>query len=358
MDQGFIRPSVSPWGVSVLFVKKKDGSMRLCIDYRMLNHATVKNKYPLPRIEDSIDQLQKAKVFSKIDLRSGYHQLRIKDDDISKTAFRTRYGHYKFIVMPFGLTNAPAAFMDLMNRVFRAYLDTFVIVFIDDILIYSESIEQHREHLRIVLETLKEHQLFAKFSKCEFWLEKVMFLGHVISRDGVSVDPAKVEAVLNWGQPKNIGDIRSFLGLAGYYRRFIQDFSRIAMPMTKLLRKGIKFEWTDKCEESFQILKKKLTTAPMLALPSGHGGFVVYSDASGTGLGCVLMQNGKVIAYASHQLKIHERNYPTHDLELAAVVFALKIWRHYLYGEQFEVFTDHKSLKYMFSQKELNMRQR
>jgi hypothetical protein len=358
MDRGFVRPSISPWGAPVLFVKKKDGSMRLCIDYRMLNQATVKNKYPLPRIEDLFDQLRNAKVFSKIDLRSGYHQLRIKDEDIPKSAFRTRYGHYEFVVMPFGLTNAPAAFMDLMNRVFRPYLDTFVIVFIDDILIYSESVNEHREHLRTILETLREHQLYAKFSKCEFWLDQVMFLGHVISKDGVSVDPAKVEAVTNWAPPKNVSEIRSFLGLAGYYRRFIQDFSRIAMPMTKLLRKGVKFAWSEKCEQSFQTLKTKLTTAPVLALPSGSGGFVVYTDASGTGLGCVLMQHDKVIAYASRQLKTHERNYPTHDLELAAVVFALKVWRHYLYGEQFEIFTDHKSLKYLFSQKELNMRQR
>ena len=358
LDQGFIRPSVSPWGAPVLFVKKKDGTLRLCIDYRMLNQATIKNKYPLPRIEDLFDQLQKAKVFSKIDLRSGYHQLRIRNDDIPKTAFRTRYGHYEFTVMPFGLTNAPAAFMDLMNRVFKPFLDTFVIVFIDDILVYSESREQHREHLTIVLETLRKERLYAKFSKCEFWLEEVMFLGHVISKEGVSVDPAKVEAVLSWQQPKNARDIRSFLGLAGYYRRFIQDFSKIALPLTKLLKKEAKFLWDEKCEASFQLLKERLTSAPILTLPSGKGGFVIYTDASGSGLGAVLMQNGKVIAYASRQLKIHEKNYPTHDLELAAVVFALKIWRHYLYGEQFEAFTDHKSLKYLFSQKELNMRQR
>ena len=185
-----------------------------------------------------------------------------------------------------------------------------------------------------------------------------MFLGHIISKDGVSVDPAKVEAVMHWRQPKSVSDIRSFLGFAGYYRRFIQDFSKIASPMTKLLRKGIKFVWTQQCEESFQELKKRLTTTPILTLPFGQGGFVIYSDASGTGLGCVLMQHGKVIAYTSRQLKVHERNYPTHDLELAAVVFALKVWQHYLYGEQFEVFSDHKSLKYIFSQKDLNMRQR
>jgi hypothetical protein len=227
--------------------------------------------------------------------------------------------------MPFGLTNAPAVFMDLMNRVFREYLDKFVIVFIDDILIYSTSEEEHTQHLQIVLRILKENQLYAKFSKCEFWLKEVMFLGHIISADGISVDPEKVKAVAHWKQPTTVTEVRSFLGLAGYYRKFIQDFSRISMPMTQLTRKGVKFEWTTACEESFTMLKEKLTSAPVLVLPSGSGGFAVYTDASGTGLGGVLMQHEKVIAYASRQLKTHERNYPTHDLELAVVVFALKL---------------------------------
>ena len=197
LDKGFIRPNFSPWGALVLFVKKKDGSIRLCIDYRQLNKVTVRNKYPLPRIEDLFDQLQGATVFSKIDLRFGYHQLRIKESDVPKTAFRTRYGHYEFLVMPFGLTNAPAAFMDLMNRVFRPYLDMFVIVFIDDILVYSKYSLEHEEHLRIVLSTLRDKQLYAKFSKCEFWLDRVIFLGHVISAEGVYVDPNKIVTIVN-----------------------------------------------------------------------------------------------------------------------------------------------------------------
>ncbi|KAL0539845.1 hypothetical protein IC582_024066 [Cucumis melo] len=358
LDKGFIRPSVSPWGAPVLFVKKKDGSMRLCIDYRELNKVTVKNRYPLPRIDDLFDQLQGATVFSKIDLRSGYHQLRIKDGDVPKTAFRSRYGHYEFILMSFGLTNAPAVFMDLMNRVFREFLDTFVIVFIDDILIYSKTEAEHEEHLRMVLQTLRDNKLYAKFSKCEFWLKQVSFLGHVVSKAGVSVDPAKIEAVTGWTRPSTVSEVRSFLGLAGYYRRFVENFSRIATPLTQLTRKGAPFVWSKACEDSFQNLKQKLVTAPVLTVPDGSGSFVIYSDASKKGLGCVLMQQGKVVAYASRQLKSHEQNYLTHDLELAAVVFALKIWRHYLYGEKIQIFTDHKSLKYFFTQKELNMRQR
>ncbi|XP_050944050.1 uncharacterized protein LOC127150387, partial [Cucumis melo] len=329
-----------------------------CIDYRELNKVTVKNRYPLPRIDDLFDQLQGATVFSKIDLRSGYHQLRIKDEDIPKTAFRSRYGHYEFIVMSFGLTNAPAVFMDLMNRVFREFLDTFVIVFIDDILIYSKTEAEHEEHLRMVLQTLRDNKLYAKFSKCEFWLKQVSFLGHVVSKAGVSVDPAKIEAVTGWTRPSTVSEVRSFLGLAGYYRRFVENFSRIATPLTQLTRKGAPFVWSKACEDSFQTLKQKLVTAPVLTVPDGSGNFVIYSDASKKGLGCVLMQQGKVVAYASRQLKSHEQNYPTHDLELAAVVFALKIWRHYLYGEKIQIFTDHKSLKYFFTQKELNMRQR
>ncbi|KAI3720372.1 hypothetical protein L6452_21288 [Arctium lappa] len=321
IEKGFIRPSSSPWGAPMLFVKKKDESMRMCIDYRELNKVTVKNKYPLPRIDDLFDQLQGAGCFSKIDLRSSYHQVRVRESDIPKTAFRTGYGHYEFLVMPFGLTNAPAVFMDLMNRVCRPFLDKSVIVFIDDILIYSWDEEEHQQHLREVLEILRREKLFAKFSKYEFWLQEVQFLGQVVSNDGVKVDPAKIETMMNWEPPTSPTEIRSFSGLAGYYRRFIQDFSKIASPLTSLTRKNV-------------------------------------NDASKLGLGCVLMQRGKVIAYASRQLKDHEKNYPTHDLELAAVVFALKLWRHYLYGTKCTLFTDHKSLKYIFDQKELNMRQR
>ncbi|GJR28243.1 putative reverse transcriptase domain-containing protein [Tanacetum coccineum] len=288
-DRGFIRPSTSPWGAPVLFVKKKDGSFRMCIDYRELNKLTVKNRYPLPRIDDLFDQLQGSSVYSKIDLRSGYHQLRVRDEDIPKTAFRTRYGHYEFQVMPFGLTNAPAVFMDLMNRVCKPYLDKFVIVFIDDILIYSRNKEEHANHLRIILELLKKEKLYAKFSKCDFWIRIMQFLGHLIDSQGLHVDPAKIEADKNWISPTTPTEIRQFLGL------------------------------TDQ-ETAFQLLKQKLCEAPILSLPKGNDDFIVYCDASHQGLGALLMQREKVIAYASRQLKPNEENYTTHDLELGAVL--------------------------------------
>ncbi|GJT58404.1 putative reverse transcriptase domain-containing protein [Tanacetum coccineum] len=311
-DKGFIRPSSSPWGAPVLFIKKKDGSFGMCIDYQELNKLTVKNRYPLSRIDDLFDQLQGSSVYSKIDLRSSYHQLRVREEDIPKMTFKTRYGHYEFQVMPFGLTNTLAVFMDLMNRVLKPYLDKFVIVFIDDILIYSKSKKEHEEHLKAILELLKKEELYAKFSEC----------------------------------------------LDDYYRRFIEGFSKIAKPMTKLTQNKVAFEWDDKQEAAFQTLKKKLCSAPILALLQGAEDFIVYCDASHKGLGAVLMQNEKVIAYASRQLKIHDKNYTTHDLELGAVVFALKLWRHYLYETKCTMFTDHKSLQHILNQKELNMRQR
>ena len=339
-------------------MKKKDGTLRLCIDYRQLNRVIIKNRYPLSRIEDLFDQLKGAQVFSKINLRSGYHQMRIKEIDVQKTAFRTRYGHYEFLVMSFGLTNAPTMFMDLMNRVFKPYLDAFVVVFIDDILVYSHSRDEHEQHLRIVLETLKVNKLYAKLSKCEFWLSEVVFLDHVISEKGIYVDPKKVEVVIKWERPTIVTEIRSFLGLAGYYRRFIEVFSTIASPLTQLTRKEVKFEWFVDCEKSYQELKERLTSAQVLALLEGQDEFVVYIDASIRGLGCVLMQHDKVITYASRQLKPHEVNYLVHDLELTVVVFALRIWRHYLYEAQVQIFTYYKSLKYLMSQNELRMRQR
>jgi hypothetical protein len=323
--KGFIRLSSSPWGAPVLFVEKKDGTQQMCIDYRSFNEITIKNKCPLPRIVDLFDQMKGAGVFSKIDLISEYHQLKIQESDIPKTAFHTWYRLYEYIMMSFGLTNAPTYFMYLRNKVFMEYLDKFVVVFIDDILVFSKMEEEHLKHLRLVLEKLKSNLLYTKFSKCEFWLTKVTFLRHVISTGGVSVDLGKVRDVLNWMPPTNVLEIQSFLGLAGYYRRIIKDFPKIAKPMTKLLEWNKAFEWTTECQASFEELNKHLTSAPVLVLPDLNKKFDIYCDASRRGLGCVLMQVGHVVCYASRQLRKHEESYPTHDLELAAVVHALKI---------------------------------
>ncbi|GKD96992.1 putative reverse transcriptase domain-containing protein [Tanacetum coccineum] len=268
-------------------------------DYRELNKLTIKNRYPLPRINDLFDQLQGSRYFSKIDLRSGYYQLRVREEDIPKTSFRMRYKHFEFTVMPFGLTNAPA------------------------------SKEEHEVHLKLVLELLEKENLFRKSSKCEFRLQEVYFLGHVVNSEGVHVDPSRIEVVKNWKPLKTPTEIRSFLGLAGYYRRFIPNFSNIAKPFTLLTQKDKKFEWGDKQENAFQTLKDMLCDALILALPKGIDDFVVYCDASNQGFSCVLMQRNKVIAYASRQLKIHENNYTTHDLELGDAVFALKTKRYY-----------------------------
>ncbi|WVZ52213.1 hypothetical protein U9M48_003295 [Paspalum notatum var. saurae] len=309
LEKGFIRPSTSPWASPVLLVEKKDTKdKRMCVDYRALNKVTVKNKYPLPRIDDLFDQLQGACVFSKIDLRSGYHQLKIRPSDIPKTAFTTKYGLFEYTVMSFGTTNAPAYFMRLMN-----------------------SRSEHEEHLRLVLQRLREHRLYAKPSKCELRIDEVPFLGHIVSKGGIAVDPRKVSAVINWEIPRTPREIRGFL--------------------------GCNIQVDEGKTKAFDELKKRLTTAPILVLPDPAKKFTVYCDASKEGLGCVLMQEGKVIAYASRQLRKHEVNYPTHDLELAStVVHALKIWRHYLFGTKCEFYTDHKSLKYIFTQNELNMR--
>ncbi|GJS96392.1 putative reverse transcriptase domain-containing protein [Tanacetum coccineum] len=291
--QCFIRPITSPWGAPVLFVKKKDEYFRMCIDYRELNKLTVKNRYPLPRIDDLFDQLQDSSVYSKIDLRSGNHQLSVKDEDIPNTAFRMSYEHYEFQVMPFGLTNVPVLFIDLMNLVCKPYLDKFVIVFIDDILIYFRNKEEHADHLRIILELLRKEKLYAKFSKCDFWISIVQFLRHVIDSQGIHVDSAKIEA--------------------------------IAKSLTELTQKNRKYIWGKDQEIAFQMLKQKLCKAPIIALQEGNNDFVIYYDASHQGLGAMLKQREKFIAYASLQLEPHEENYTTHDLELGAVVFALKI---------------------------------
>nr|GEV73412.1 putative reverse transcriptase domain-containing protein [Tanacetum cinerariifolium] len=330
------------------------------VPYRMVPSEMneLSNRYPLLRIDNFFDQLQGLSIYFKIDMRSRYHQLRIKEEDIPITAFRTWYGHFEFQVMPFGLTNAPVVFMDLMNRVCKPYLDKFIIVFIDDILVYSKEEKEHEKNLKIILELLKKESLYAKFLKCDFWLDSVQILGHVIDRSGVYVDPAKVEAIKIWAAPTMPMEVRQFLRLARYYRRFIDGFSLISKQLTRLTQKNKKYEWGKEEEEAFPTLKQKLCSAPILPLLQGTEDFVVYCDASLKGYGAVLMQRDKVIAYASRKLKVHEENYATHDLKLGAVVFALKLWRHYLYGTKCVVFTDHKSLQYILNLRELNLRQR
>jgi hypothetical protein len=297
--KGFICPSSSPWGAPVIFVSKKNSTQRLCVDYHALNEVTIKNKYLLARIDDLFDQLRGACVFSKIDLWSGYHQLKVRECDILKTAFILRYGLYEFTVMSFGLTNALTYFMYMMNKVFMEYLDKFVMVFIDDILVYSKSEEEHEGHHRLVLQNLWDHKLYAKLRKCEFWLKQVSFLGHVISKGGIFIDPSKVQDVLSWKAPTSVSDIQSLLGLAWYYQRFIEVFLKISKPMTELLEMDKKFEWTPAYEASFQELKKRLTTALILVMPDMKKLFSIYCDVSGQGLGCVLMQDGRMVAYAS-----------------------------------------------------------
>jgi hypothetical protein len=298
LDTGYIHPSSSPWSCPTLFVKKKDQSLRLCADYRSLNVVSIKNKYPLPRIDILFDQLVGAKVFSNIDRRLGYHQIKIHPEDVPKTAFSTRYELYEYLVMSFGLTNAPAHFIYMMNSVFMLELNKFVMVFIDGILIYSKSKEEYAQHLRVILQWLRDHQLYTKFNKCAFWLKEVPFLGHIISVEGIAVVPGKVQEVLDWKSPRSVMQIHSFLGLAGYYHRFIPNFFKISNTMTKLLEKEVKFIWRPQCEEAFLTLNKLLTTTPVLAQPDIEKPFDVYYDASGTGIAGVLMQDGHAIAYA------------------------------------------------------------
>jgi hypothetical protein len=359
--KGFIRPSKSPFGAPILFVNKSDGTRRMCVDYRALNKLTIKNKYPLPRIDELFDRLHGAKYFSKIDLRSGYHQVRIAPEDIPKTAFRSRYGHYEFLVLPFGLTNAPATFMHLMQSVFQPHLDNFVIVFLDDILVYSKTVADHERHLRTVLHLLRQHKLYAKQSKCEFWKEEITFLGHVITSNGIKMAPGKVAAIKLWPVPQNVPELQSFLGLAGYYRRFVSHFSTIVGPLSELLRKTTPFEWTDKRQNAFDALKTAISTAPVLRPPDQSLPFTVVTDASGFAVGAALTQdcgNGlQPCAYLSRSMSPPERNYPVHEQELLAVMHALREWRHYLHGTKFTVITDHHSLQFLQTQAHLSQRQ-
>ncbi|GJP55984.1 hypothetical protein CLOM_g15021, partial [Closterium sp. NIES-68] len=340
LAKGFIRPSTSPFAAPILFTPKKDGGLRMCADYRALNRVTIKSHYPIPRTDELIDNLRGARYFSKIDLRGGYHQIRVFADDCHKTAFCTRYGSYEYTVMPFGLTKAPSTFQLTMNEVFRDLLDKCVIIYLDGILIYSKTREQHLKDLEAVFQRLQQHQLITKGSKCEFLKQELEFLGHVISTEGIRIDPKKLQAIQEWKPPTNLQQLQSFLGFVNYVRRFMPNMAWLTGPLTDLLQKGTFYEWGEKQQ-----------AAP----------FEVITDASDIAIRAVLMQdfgNGlQPIAYESRKMQSAERNYPVYDKEMLAIVHAFKIWRCYLTGADVTVRTDHKSLQYLRAQPNLNPRQ-
>ena len=362
LAKGFIRPSTSEWGSPVIFVPKKDGKMRMCIDYRALNNLTIKNRTALPRIDDLMDQLQGAKWFTSLDLRQGYHQVRMAADSIPLTAFKTKWGLFEYTVLPFGLTNAPASFQTLMNDLFRAYLDLWLVIFLDDLLIYDQDLETHAQHVGMVLQILRENKLYINGGKCEWFQQEIGFLGHRVGHGGVSMEDGKIQDILKWPAPRTVTEVRSFLGMAGFYRHFIQRFSGITLPLTELLKETTPFRWGEDEAAAFETLKERITTAPVLAYPDPDKPFIVTSDASGGAIGAVLSQDhGKgpqPIAFFSRKLKSAECNYATHDKEMLALIEALKRWRHFLQsGLRHQAYTDHQALKYFATQPSLNSRQ-
>ena len=357
LAKGYIRQSKSPYGAPVLFVDKKNGKLRLCVDYRALNKVTVKNSYPLPQIDDLFDRLAGAKYFSRIDLRSGYHQIRIAQGDEEKTACRTCYGSFEFLVMPFGLCNAPATFTTIMNNIFHEYLDDFMIIYIDNILVYSKTAEEHAEHLEKVFQKLRSNKLYAKGDKCDWGLLRIKFLGHELTQGGVMVDDQKIKAILEWEKPKTTKGLRLFLGLASYYRKSVRDFAKIAKPLSDLLKKLVSKIWNEHCYHAFGELKRRLTSAPVLKFPKFKKLFKVYIDASDFALRGVLMQEGRPVAFESKKLSDVERRWPTHKKKMSAVVHCLKLWRHYLGLEYTKVYTDNVSVRYFETQPKITPKQ-
>lgn len=364
LAKGFIRRSESPAGAPILFVKKKDGSLRLCVDYRGLNKVTIPNKCPLPRPDETFDRLAHAKRFTKLDMRGAYNLLRIAKGEEWKTAFRCRYGHFEYQVMPFGLMNAPGTFQAFVNDVLREYLDVFVVVYLDDILIFSENPDDHDDHVRLVLSKLKEHKLSLKLEKCEFDKTSVSFLGFVVGVDGIAMDPAKVAAIQEWATPKSAFDIQVFLGLANFYRRFVKNYSKIATPLTSLLKKASKFIWSKNAQAAFDKLKASLASGPILCHFNPAKPCVVEADASDYALGMVCSQyddEGRLhpIAFYSRKLLPAEMNYQIYDKELLAIVVAFKHWRHYLEfsSETTVVLSDHRNLEYFSTTRNLSRRQ-
>ena len=356
LRSGLIQPSSSPFSSPVLLVKKKDGSWRFCTDYPALNSATVKDRFPIPTVDDMLDELHGAKFLTKLDLSAGYHQVRVHLPDVPKTAFRTHNGHYEYLVMPFGLCNAPSTFQSLMNSVFRSHLRKFVLVFFDDILVYSSSWEDHLEHVRVVFQILQQHKLFVKFKKCEFGKLELEYLGHFISGEGVKVDQSKIQAMLDWLAPTTITELRGFLGLTGYYRKFVKDYGIIARPLTNLLKKG-KFEWNEIAESAFTLLKEAMMTTPTLAMPNFDAPFIIQTDASGDGIGAVLTQDGKPLAFMSRSLGVAKQSWSTYAREMLAIVIAIRTWRPYLLGRKFIIQTDQRSLRFLLEQRILTPEQ-
>ncbi|GJV35473.1 putative mitochondrial protein [Tanacetum coccineum] len=350
LESGVIKPSQSHFSSPIVMVKKKDNTWKMCVDYGQLNKSTIKDKFHIPIIDKLIDELHGAVVFSKLDLRSGYHQIRMFEDDIAKTAFRTHEGHYEFFVMPFRLTNAPSIFQALMNDVFKDYLRKFVLVFFDDILIYSKSISEHVEHLATILTTMRQNKLFSKKTKCVFGTSQVEYLGHVIFTQGVATNPSKIVAMKNWPTPMNIKQLRGFFGLTGYYRKFIKSFASLSKPLTQLLKKGA-FKWSKEAHNSFKTLKLAMTQAPVLALLDFTKLFVVETDAYVVGIRAVLQQNGHPIAYLSKALAPKHQTLLTYEKEFLAVMMALEKWKGYLLDTHFIIKTDHYSLKYLLDQR-------
>jgi hypothetical protein len=344
MAQGIIKPSRSPFASPVLLVKKKDGTWRFCVDYRRLNAVTVKDRYPMPIVDELLDELAGAQFFSKLDLRSGYHQIRMKETDEPKTAFKTHNGHFEFRVMPFGLTSAPATFQAAMNTLFAHAIRKFVLVFVDDVLVYSKNLEEHVQHLRQMFQVLEQNHLFLKRSKCSFAQKSLEYLGHIISTAGVATDPAKIEAVQQWPRPSNIKQLRGFLGLAGYYRKFIRQFGVICRPLTNLLKKNTTFVWSPLTNDAFVTLKKALVQAPVLALPDFSQEFVLETDACATGVGAVLMQKGHPLAFLSRALGPKNQALSIYDKECLAILLAIEKWKPYLQHGSFVIHTDQKSL--------------
>jgi transposase InsO family protein len=362
VERGHARESTSPWGAMVLLAKKKDGSLRFCVDYRVLNNQTLKNRYALPLADDCFDRAQGARFFSKLDLHSGFWQIRLAEGSAPLTAFRTRFGHYEFTVLPMGLCNAPATFMHLMNSVLRKQLDKFVLAFLDDIFIYSKTRDEHLLHIEEVLKELDAQKLYLKPSKCEWMKPEVEFLGHRIGREGLSVDPQKIDAVRQWPTPTNVSEIRSFLGLAGYYRRFISNYSSTALPLTELTKDEVEWKWQDEQRSAFESLKQQLSAAPVLLLANPDLPYVIHCDASGFAVGACLMQDQgsglQPVSYISSKMKPAETRYAPHEQELLALVYACNKWRHYLHnGRPFTVLSDHQSLRYFTTQPDLSARQ-